>query len=91
MEQLIQRCAGIDVGLPDAVTGAPAELIANYGTTTPVALYLNTPYASRRPLPRALPALSCLAVCHALAVLPCLGCLPCSVLPCCHALLSTSC
>ena len=43
MEQLIQRCAGIDVGqaesvvcvrVPDAVTGAPAELIASYGTTT---------------------------------------------------------
>lgn len=44
MEQLIQRCAGIDVGqaesmvcvrVPDAVTGFPAELIASYGTTTP--------------------------------------------------------
>jgi hypothetical protein len=44
MEQLIRRCAGIDVGqaesvvcvrVPDAVTGAPAELIASYGTTTP--------------------------------------------------------
>jgi hypothetical protein len=49
MEQLIQRCAGIDVGqaesmvcvrVPDAVTGAPAELIANYGTTTPDLLEL---------------------------------------------------
>ena len=43
MEELIQRCAGIDVGqsesvvcarVPDAVTGAPAELIASTGTTT---------------------------------------------------------
>jgi hypothetical protein len=49
MEQLIQRCAGIDVGqaesmvcvrVPDAVTGAPAELIANYATTTPDLLEL---------------------------------------------------
>src|SRR5674476_299461 len=49
MEQLIQRCAGIDVGqaesvvcvrVPDAVTGAPAELIASYGTTTPNLLEL---------------------------------------------------
>jgi len=49
MEQLIQRCAGIDVGqaesmvcvrVPDAVTGAPAELIASYGTTTPDLLEL---------------------------------------------------
>ena len=43
MEELIQRCAGIDVGqsesvacvrVPDAVTGAPTELIASSGTTT---------------------------------------------------------
>ena len=43
MEELIQRCAGIDVGqsesvacvrVPDAVTGAPAELISSSGTTT---------------------------------------------------------
>jgi transposase len=49
MEQLIARCAGIDVGqadsvvcvrVPDAVTGAPAELIASYGTTTPDLLEL---------------------------------------------------
>jgi transposase len=49
MEPLIQRCAGIDVGqaesvvcvrVPDAVTGAPAELIASYGTTTPNLLEL---------------------------------------------------
>ena len=49
MEQLIARCAGIDVGqaesvvcvrVPDAVTGAPAELIATYGTTTPDLLEL---------------------------------------------------
>lgn len=49
MEQLIQRCAGIDVGqaevvvcvrVPDAVTGAPAELVASYGTTTPDLLEL---------------------------------------------------
>jgi len=49
MEQLIQRCAGIDVGqaesmvcvrVPDAVTGATAELIASYGTTTPDLLEL---------------------------------------------------
>jgi hypothetical protein len=47
MEQLIARCAGIDLGqagsvvcvrVPDAVTGAPAELIASYGTTTPDAM-----------------------------------------------------
>ena len=49
MEELIQRCAGIDVGqaesvvcvrVPDAVTGAPAQLIASYGTTTPDLLEL---------------------------------------------------
>ena len=49
MEQLIAWCAGIDVGqagsvvcvrVPDAVTGAPAELIASYGTTTPDLLEL---------------------------------------------------
>ena len=49
MEQLIARCAGIDVGqaesmvcvrVPDAVTGFPAELIASYGTTTPDMLEL---------------------------------------------------
>jgi len=43
------RTAGIDVGqaesvvcvrVPDAVTGAPAELIASYGTTTPDLLEL---------------------------------------------------
>jgi hypothetical protein len=42
MEELIERCAGIDVGqaevvicarVPDAVTGARAELIASHGTT----------------------------------------------------------
>jgi transposase len=44
MEQIVQRCAGIDVGqaevvvcvrVPDALTGRPAELVATYGTTTP--------------------------------------------------------
>src|SRR5665213_570058 len=49
MEQLIARCAGIDVGqadsvvcvrVPDAVTGAPAELIASYGAITPDLLEL---------------------------------------------------
>jgi transposase len=49
MEELIERCAGIDVGqaevvvcarVPDAVTGARAELIASYGTTTPDLLEL---------------------------------------------------
>ena len=49
MEELIQWCAGIDVGqaesvvcvrVPDAVTGGPAELIASYGTTTPDLLEL---------------------------------------------------
>lgn len=49
MEQLIARCAGIDVGqaelvvcvrVPDAVTGGPAELITGYGTTTPELLEL---------------------------------------------------
>jgi transposase len=49
MEQLIERCAGIDVGqaesvvcvrVPDAVTGTSAELIASYGTTTPDLLEL---------------------------------------------------
>jgi hypothetical protein len=51
MEQLIARCAGIDVGqaesmvcvrVPDAVTGGPAELIANYGTTTLTCLSWST-------------------------------------------------
>jgi transposase len=49
MEELIERCAGIDAGqaevvicarVPDAVTGARAELIASYGTTTPDLLEL---------------------------------------------------
>ncbi|MGK2932810.1 MAG: IS110 family transposase [Solirubrobacterales bacterium] len=44
MEELVDRCAGIDVGqaevvvcvrVPDRVTGRPAELIETYGTTTP--------------------------------------------------------
>src|SRR5665647_3025617 len=44
MEELIQRCAGIDVGqaesvvcvrVPDTVTGAPAELIATYARPPP--------------------------------------------------------
>lgn len=44
MEELIERCAGIDVGqaevvvcvrVPDRMTGRSAELVATYGTTTP--------------------------------------------------------
>lgn len=44
MEELVDRCAGIDVGqaelvvcvrVPERVTGRPAELIETYGTTTP--------------------------------------------------------
>jgi transposase len=50
MEQIVERCAGIDVGqaevvvcvrVPDAVTGRPAELVATYGTTTPDLLDLH--------------------------------------------------
>lgn len=50
MEQIVERCAGIDVGqaevvvcarVPDASTGATAELVASYGTTTPDLLELN--------------------------------------------------
>ena len=50
MEQLVERCAGIDVGqaevvvsvrVPDRVTGRPAELIETYGTTTPDLLELH--------------------------------------------------
>lgn len=49
MEQMVERCAGIDVGkaevvvcarVPDAATGQPAELIRTYGTTTPDLLEL---------------------------------------------------
>ncbi|MDP9318575.1 MAG: hypothetical protein M3O94_05765, partial [Actinomycetota bacterium] len=49
MEELIERCAGIDVGqaesvvcvrVPDAATGGTAELVASYGTTTPDLLEL---------------------------------------------------
>lgn len=49
MEQLIERCAGIDVSrdelrvcvrVPDAATGAPLELIESWGTTTPDLLNL---------------------------------------------------
>lgn len=49
MEQLIERCAGIDVGkaevvvcarVPDRATGRLAELVATYGTTTPDVLEL---------------------------------------------------
>jgi transposase len=44
VDLLVERCAGIDVGqaevvvcarVPDAATGAAAELVASYGTTTP--------------------------------------------------------
>jgi transposase len=50
MEQIVERCAGIDVGqaevvvcarVPDVVTGRPAELVATYGTTTPDLLELH--------------------------------------------------
>ena len=50
MEQVVERCAGIDVGqaevvvcarVPDALTGRPAELVASYGTTTPELLQLH--------------------------------------------------
>lgn len=50
MEQLVERCAGIDVGqaevvvsvrVPDRVTGRPAELIETYGTTIPDLLELH--------------------------------------------------
>ena len=49
MEQLIERCAGIDVGqaevvvcarVPDRATGGPAELVRTFGTTTPDLLEL---------------------------------------------------
>jgi transposase len=49
MEQLIERCAGIDVSrdelrvcvrVPDAVTGQPLELIESWGTTIPDLLNL---------------------------------------------------
>jgi transposase len=49
MEQIIERCAGIDVGqaevvvcvrVPDRVTARPTELVASYGTTTPELLGL---------------------------------------------------
>ena len=50
MEQLIERCAGIDVGqaevvvcvrVPDRVTDKPTELVMTYGTTTPDLLELH--------------------------------------------------
>ena len=50
MELIVERCAGIDVGqaevvvcarVPDAATGAAAELVASYGTTTPDLLELH--------------------------------------------------
>lgn len=50
MEELIERCAGIDVGqaevvvcarVPDRVTGKPTELVMTYGTTTPDLLELH--------------------------------------------------
>lgn len=49
MEEMLQRCAGIDVGqaevvvcarVPDRADGRPAELVATYGTTTPDLLEL---------------------------------------------------
>jgi transposase len=49
MEQISERCAGIDVGqaevvvcvrIPDRVTARPTELVASYGTTTPELLEL---------------------------------------------------
>lgn len=49
MEQILERCAGIDVGqaevvvcvrVPDRVTGQPAEVVASYGTTVPELLEL---------------------------------------------------
>lgn len=49
MDELIERCAGIDVSrdelrvcvrVPDAVTGQPLELIESWGTTTPELLNL---------------------------------------------------
>jgi transposase len=49
VEQLIERCAGIDVGqaevvvcarVPDRATGGPAELVRTFGTTTPDLLEL---------------------------------------------------
>lgn len=50
MEELVERCAGIDVGqaevvvcvrVPDRVTGRAAELVETYGTTTPDLLELH--------------------------------------------------
>jgi transposase len=50
MDELIERCAGIDVGqaevvvcvrVPDAVSGHAAELVESYGTTTPDLLELH--------------------------------------------------
>ena len=50
MEQLVERCAGIDVGqaevvvcvrVPERVTGRPTELVATYGTMTPDLLELH--------------------------------------------------
>lgn len=50
MEQLVARCAGIDVGqaevvvcarVPENGTGFPVELVATYGTTTPELLELH--------------------------------------------------
>ena len=50
MEELIERCAGIDVGqaevvvcvrVPDRVTGRATELVETYGTTTPDLLELH--------------------------------------------------
>lgn len=49
MEQVVERCAGIDVGqaevvvcvrVPDRVTGLAAELLQTFGTTTPDLLEL---------------------------------------------------
>jgi transposase len=49
VEQILERCAGIDVGqaevvvcvrVPDRVTGQPAEVVASYGTTVPELLEL---------------------------------------------------
>jgi len=50
MEELVERCAGIDVGqaevvvcvrVPDRVTGRATELVETYGTTTPDLLELH--------------------------------------------------
>ena len=58
MEELIERCAGIDVGqaevvvcarVPDRVTGRATELVETYGTTTPDLLELHDWSCGGRP------------------------------------------